>query len=403
MDSNFLKYYEGYLKNSKIANFKLLDGETEDIEYKTIADSSYNETFNRLFSRKLVIDNITGEERLKSLLNSLFYPNVDDNGYKIKEITEIENDQEYLCFENVGGYLSFDIACRCTCWEGKEKRKEDICDDDIFDVLMKSSFESDFIIQLLEYGFSSRYNEINIKEDKNNQDGEENKGKKQENMKKKGKKRKPIKILSFLNYDNYDVNKVNHKSYKTVIIFEDPNGNTIRTLKNPPIEIYSINLPFEIGKLSKNEPIQFNHKKLGKTGVEWIKLLGLKHWANTDKYPLYHKYIIPKNTENSDGVIQTAIKILEMVDISDLKEFVKNEKIFLGQLKGAEEIGGEIGRKKAREKRKREEEKNFSYKLCETMLNNNEDIERISLYSKLSIEEIIHFHESLKKNKNIKK
>ena len=72
-----------------------------------------------------------------------------------------------------------------------------------------------------------------------------------------------------------------------------------------------------------------------------------------------------------------------MVDKRNLKEYIKNETVFLGQLKGAKEEGKE----------------ERQYKVCEAMLNANEDIKKISLYTKLSIDEITSFQKSLKKRR----
>jgi hypothetical protein len=387
MSTNFLKYYGSELEDNKIAEFKSIDGKIEKLEYKTIADSAYDQTFKRLFSWNLIIDDVKGEERLRSLLNSFFFPNVDENGYKIKEVIEIRNEKEYLGSENAGGKLSFDVTCRCICWKGERKEEGEEGEEGIFDVEMQTSYESDFVVQLLEYGFDLRYDGIKIKKDENKQDqnGEENKKEKQkkDKKKKKEKKRKPVKLLSFLNYDNYDTNNFNHQSYKTVIKLQDPSGNIIGTLDNPPVEVYAINLPYEIKKLSNNEPLIFNKKILDKSGVEWIKLLGLRHWATRDEHLLYHKYIIPKNTGDSNNVIQSAIRILEMINERDLKEFIKNEAIFLGQIKGAEEKG----------------DKERKYKVCEKMLKNNEDMERIVMYTELTIEEITQYQEYLKRRR----
>jgi len=210
MSTNFLKYYGSELEDNKIAEFKSNDGKTEKLEYKTIADSAYDQTFKRLFSWNLIIDDIKGEERLRSLLNSFFFPNVDENGYKIKEVIEIRNEKEYLDSENAGGKLSFDVTCRCICWKGERKEEGEEGEEGIFDVEMQTSYESDFVVRLLEYGFGLRYDGIKIKEDENKQDQneEENKEEKQkkDKKKKKEKKRKPVKLLSFLNYDNYDTN-----------------------------------------------------------------------------------------------------------------------------------------------------------------------------------------------------
>ncbi|ORY76126.1 hypothetical protein LY90DRAFT_698822 [Neocallimastix californiae] len=354
MSTNFLKYYGSELEDNKIAEFKSIDGKIEKLEYKTIADSAYDQTFKRLFSWNLIIDDVKGEERLRSLLNSFFFPNVDENGYKIKEVIEIRNEKEYLGSENAGGKLSFDVTCRCICWKGERKEGEE-GEEGIFDVEMQTSYESDFVVRLLEYGFGLRYDGIKIKEDENKQDQneEENKEEKQKKDKKKRKKKK----------ENL--------------------GNIIGTLDNPPVEVYAINLPYEIKKLSNNEPLIFNKKILDKSGVEWIKLLGLRHWATRDEHLLYHKYIIPKNTGDSNNVIQSAIRILEMINERDLKEFIKNEAIFLGQIKGAEEKG----------------DKERKYKVCEKMLKNNEDMERIVMYTELTIEEITQYQEYLKRRR----
>jgi len=189
------------------------------------------------------------------------------------------------------------------------------------------------------------------KKNKKEKNGEENKGEKQEKekKKKKEKKRKPVKILSFLNYDNYDTDNFNHKSYKTIISLQSQDGKIIKTLDNPPVEIYAINLPYEIKRLLNNEPIMFNEKKVDESGVEWIKLLGLRHWASRDEHPFYHRYIIPKNTGDSNKAIMTAIEILERIDERDLKKYIRDENVLLGQIKGAEEKGKEEGMREGME------------------------------------------------------
>jgi len=149
MSTNFLKYYGSELEDNKIAEFKTIDGKTEKLEFKTIADSTYDQTFKRLFSWNLIINDVKGEERLRSLLNSFFFPNVDENGYKIKEVIEIRNEKEYLDSENAGGKLSFDVTCRCICWKGERKEEGEEGEEGIFDVEMQTSYESDFVVRLL--------------------------------------------------------------------------------------------------------------------------------------------------------------------------------------------------------------------------------------------------------------
>ncbi|KAG4100223.1 hypothetical protein H8356DRAFT_1423045 [Neocallimastix lanati (nom. inval.)] len=327
MSTNFLKYYGSELEDNKIAEFKTIDGKTEKLEFKTIADSAYDQTFKILFSWNLIIDDIKGEERLRSLLNSFFFPNVDENGYKIKEVIEIRNEKEYLGSEIAGGKLSFDVTCRCICWKGERKEEgEEEEEEGIFDVEMQTSYESDFVVRLLEYGFDLRYDGIKIKKDENKQDqnGEENKREKQKKdkkKKKKEKKRKPVKLLSFLNYDNYDTNNINHQSYKTVIKLQDSSGNIIGTLDNPSVEVYVINLPYEIKKLSNNEPLIFNKKILDKSGVEWIKLLGLRHWEEKG---------MEKGMEEGDKKRKYKIYLyteLTIEEITQYQEYLKRRRL----------------------------------------------------------------------------
>jgi len=54
--------------------------------------------------------------------------------------------------------------------------------------------------------------------------------------------------------------------------------------------------------MSNNEPLKFNHKEIGKSGLEWIKLLGVRYWATKDEH---QKFIIPKNTKDSDEYVQS--------------------------------------------------------------------------------------------------
>lgn len=73
MISTFLKYYESKIEDNGIAKFKSINGDIEELEYELIADSVYDQTFKRIFDWNLIIDGISGEDRLKHLLNCLFF------------------------------------------------------------------------------------------------------------------------------------------------------------------------------------------------------------------------------------------------------------------------------------------------------------------------------------------
>jgi len=54
-----------------------------------------------------------------------------------------------------------------------------------------------------------------------------------------------------------------------------------------------------------------------------------------------------------------------------------------------------------RKEGKEEGDKKRKYKVCETMLDNNEDIELIELYTEFTIEEITQYQESLRKRRRL--
>jgi len=71
MNSNFLKYFGSIKEDSENAKFKSIKGKMKKLQFISISDSAFDQTFKRLFSWNLRID-ISGEERLKNLLNSFF-------------------------------------------------------------------------------------------------------------------------------------------------------------------------------------------------------------------------------------------------------------------------------------------------------------------------------------------
>jgi len=121
-----------------------------------------------------------------------------------------------------------------------------------------------------------------------------------------------------MNYDNKETDNIHYKSYKTEIVLTDLDGNKIKTMDDPPVEVFVINLQAEIKKLSESKEISLNGKEISKTGKEWIKLLGLRHWATVKHYSNYYRYIIPEDTSDSDEVIQSALKILQLIDEDSL-------------------------------------------------------------------------------------
>jgi len=152
-NSNFLICYKAKKNKYGKAEFDLMGGGYKELPYIEVADSGYVQTFKRIFSWELTINGITGEERLRSLLNSLLYPNVSDDGYNIKKVTAIRNENNSLGSETKVGVLYFDVICRCECWKGKKGKEEEM---EIFDVEMQTEYNKDFISRAFEYGVSLR-------------------------------------------------------------------------------------------------------------------------------------------------------------------------------------------------------------------------------------------------------
>jgi len=393
-NSNFLICYKAKKDEDGKVKFDLMDGGYKELPYIEIADSGYEQTFKQLFSWKHTINGISGEERLISLLNSLLYPNVSDDGYNIKKVTTIRNESNRLGSETKLGVPFFDVVCRCECWKGKKEMEEEI---EIFDVEMQTGYDNVFISRAFEYGVSLR-DTIYIEEKEEERRKKKDMEKSNIEEPKKKIKKHPVKVLSFINYDNKETDNIQYKSYKTEIVLTDLDGNKIKTMDDPPVEVYFIDLQAEIEKLSKSEEISINGKEISKTGKEWIKLLGLRHWATQKNYYLYHRYVIPKDTSDSDEVIQSALKILQLVDEESLIEYCKAEMTALSMLETYESLGEKRGEKIGEKRGEKIGEKRKAYEICENLLLSGVDIDFIIKITKLQNEEIEEIRKKLKKS-----
>eukprot|EP00833_Pecoramyces_ruminatium_P018557 jgi/Orpsp1_1/1192589/evm.model.d7180000094469.1 len=69
------------VKDNK-AIFTNLNNEEYTEFFVTLADSMYNQTFKNLFIDDITINEINGKNRLMSLINSLLYPDAEEDGEK---------------------------------------------------------------------------------------------------------------------------------------------------------------------------------------------------------------------------------------------------------------------------------------------------------------------------------
>lgn len=309
------------------------DGEIQ-VPYRLIADSAYDQTFKKIFSWDNITDGISGGGRIQSLLNSIFYPNVGEEGFKIRSVEQLPNESTKFGEKTPLGVLKFDIACRCSCYA--EGNKHDV---KIFDIEMQTGYEADFAGRLFDYGSSLR--SIND--------------------------HKPVIVLAFLNY----VRGEKDESFATGLFYKDEQGNPT-TQVDGVVDTQCICLPRKAQKLLNNEQIIIEGNVIGPIGREWLKLLSLRHWATPYKYSSVVRYVVPKYAEDSDPAIQSALTMLESVNDSDLDSYIKQESSAMAMLDGAKNDGI------------LEQARNTAIR----MLQDNVDINTILKYTNLSFDAI---------------
>ena len=76
---------------------------------------------------------------------------------------------------------------------------------------------------------------------------------------------------------------------------------------------------------NEKKSIKLNNKEIGSTGMAWLKLLSLRHWATTDDSLGAKRYIIPGDISDLPEEIQSAITILQFINNDDLKSYIRYE------------------------------------------------------------------------------
>lgn len=64
--------------------------------------------------------------RCMAFLNSLFFPGIDNKGFRIKKLKMLDTEWMGLGSINGKGTKRADLVCRCTCWSGIMKSKQEI-------------------------------------------------------------------------------------------------------------------------------------------------------------------------------------------------------------------------------------------------------------------------------------
>ena len=184
-------------------------------------------------------------------------------------------------------------------------------------------------------------------------------------------------MINIINYE------INFKSYITDEHFEKNEGrcHSIYRLKedssNLP-EIFENALTIHFLDLKKFEK---NVEELNKKEYRWIKFLINPNddcFKNDNKEFQEAKNILIELGNNDEFYALYKKKVKDRVDMININFQIRKE-------------GKEEGIEEGDKKRK--------YKVCETMLNNNEDIERIAMYTELTVEEITQYQESIRRRR----
>ena len=126
---------------------------------------------------------------------------------------------------------------------------------------------------------------------------------------------------------------------KTINLIEKKNASG-EEKKLDFLEIIIINLKEEIEKIKNKKRVTVMDKELGETGINWIKLLGFRHFEKHHK----NYYYLPKNIEFNSKEINSAFKILQSINDFELRNCIDQEEFASGLLSTNQKIGEEKGR-----------------------------------------------------------
>ena len=289
-------------KGDKIGEIKftLKDGTTTiTSDCNRIADLSYDCVFKTIFGEGNECLEIDGNARLLNLLNSLLFPQKKDK-YFI-EVVSVSNEKSKINMDNKNsGILRFDISCKATLYDNAKNKKK------IVNVEMQLGKKTGLTERMINYAYSlySMYKTETI-------------------------------VITFLN-QGY-VNNDNNSKYIKQSIY-NPEGAKIKDLDIA--EVIFVNLKEEIDKHIKNERILINKKEIDKTGISWLKLLGIRQWAQKFQF-----YYLPKNVIFPSKELESAFILLQNYEENDLLTYMRAEEEDNNILKIYKEEGKKEGKK----------------------------------------------------------
>ena len=299
--SEIAKIEKGKLKNE--INFILENGEiiTEKIEScSKFVDPAYDSVFKAIFGDGNIIDEKGGKERLLNLLNSLLFPNEESKCFI--DIHSISNEKSKITTkQNNSGILRFDISCKATLYNDKNEKKTKI-----IDIEMQIGKKTGILSRMKNYAYDlfQTYETETI-------------------------------LIAFMNQEQ--INKENSSQY-TITYLYDSKGEVIEEEQDTDIMI--INLKQEIEKNQAKQKIIVRNKELNKVGISWLKLLGIRQWAQKFQF-----YYLPKNVIFPSKELESAFILLQNYEENDLLTYMRAEEEDNNILKIYKEEGKKEGKK----------------------------------------------------------
>ena len=328
-----------------------------------IVDPSFDSSFKALF--------LNNKERLQNFLNCVFFQPLD---MEISNLEYIIGERDDIGKRYNLNSLKADIACKAEIL-GKNNV--------ILDIEIQINWLEEVDFKFLSYGAFLK--NACIKAEK-----EENKP----SFKGRAKKiYNNIMVIGFILDE-----KKPYYSNKIELLRTTSNLNQQTII--PEIKIYEINIYKELENFKFNKEIKLFGKKLSKEGVDWIKLIGLRFWAEK-KEGTFGKYTFPVIKYNEEKYSQNhhiEEIIYELLEGNDLEtnlfsqlqeEFAQNFNKGLneGMTKGVAQ-GFDLGKK--------EEQLATAYKL---IVNGKEDaLDVLSLEYQYTKQEVYSILKSVKLN-----
>ena len=279
-ESYFLRYLGDSKEdeNSGKFNFSLKD----DFVYKSkkfnyITDPCYDSTFILLFGCE------NGKERLIDLLNSIIYPDEDE---EIIELIYVTNEFSKFNEKKNRGTIRVDITCKVKTNEEKEFL---IC------LEMQIGQKYNFIKRHFNYGTSLR----NTHEFKD-----------------------CYSIGLFLSTDQL------FRKSNIVDLIKNNNSKNEKNLRYN--KIIEIDINVEVNNILNNEPVIINNKYIKDKGKEYIKLFGIRNWCEK----ISNQFRIPSvDKVSSNDIFKECLSTLSSVNQYQISIMNIDEQYFFDTVK----------------------------------------------------------------------